>query len=70
MRGKLVKFLIIFTCSIASSLCDEESWSDDQEPEKWNKQAFETLNNLLNRDLNNNIAKNLIMFLGDGMGIR
>jgi alkaline phosphatase len=41
-------------------------WSEDRKPEKWNKYALDKLNYFLNRKLNQNIAKNVIFFLGDG----
>lgn len=44
-------------------------WANDRDPKKWNDQAKETLENILNRKINKNIAKNIILFLGDGMGI-
>ncbi len=44
-------------------------WSSDKNPDKWNRQAEETIQNLLKKKMNTNKAKNLIMFIGDGMGI-
>ena len=41
----------------------------DVDPEKWNKIAEDTIASLLKRKPNNKIAKNLILFLGDGMGV-
>jgi alkaline phosphatase len=41
---------------------------NDQNPQKWNDQAKETIETLLKTKLNQNVAKNLIIFLGDGMG--
>ncbi|XP_064642073.1 alkaline phosphatase-like isoform X2 [Lineus longissimus] len=35
----------------------------------WNKRASEELNKRLNLQQNNNVAKNIVMFMGDGMGI-
>ncbi len=37
-------------------------WSDDQAPEKWNKLAKNTIDDLLNREINTGLAKNIIMF--------
>lgn len=45
------------------------SWSADRSPERWNREAKQTLDALLDQGLNKNIAKNLILFLGDGMGV-
>ncbi|RNA41849.1 alkaline tissue-nonspecific isozyme [Brachionus plicatilis] len=46
-----------------------KDWSSDVQPQKWNKIAKEKIDQILNRKLNGNIAKNVILFLGDGMGI-
>ncbi|NWT05319.1 PPBT protein, partial [Mionectes macconnelli] len=42
----------------------------EKDPEYWRRQAQETLRNALRlQRLNQNVAKNLILFLGDGMGV-
>ncbi|XP_069468271.1 alkaline phosphatase-like [Ambystoma mexicanum] len=41
----------------------------EKDPKYWNDQAQETLKEALGLQLNFNVAKNLIIFLGDGMGI-
>lgn len=41
-------------------------WSADTQPGRWYKNAIEKINHMLNRKLNKNIAKNVILFLGDG----
>ncbi|NWY95128.1 PPBT protein, partial [Loxia curvirostra] len=42
----------------------------EKNPEYWRRQAQETLQNALRlQRLNQNVAKNLILFLGDGMGV-
>lgn len=43
-----------------------KDWSADVQPQKWNKIAKEKIDTILNRKLNGNIAKNVILFLGDG----
>lgn len=43
--------------------------TEDQTPEKWNKMAKETIDKVLAKKMNRNLAKNAILFLGDGMGI-
>lgn len=35
----------------------------------WRKESQEILKNALNRKLNTNVAKNVILFIGDGMGV-
>jgi alkaline phosphatase len=42
---------------------------DDQNPQRWLDSAKKTLEEALAKKNNNNIAKNVILFLGDGMGI-
>lgn len=60
---------IIIILSLSNLVLSYVDWSEDKNPNKWNNQAKETLENLLNRQLNKNLAKNIILFLGDGMGI-
>ncbi|XP_075956609.1 alkaline phosphatase, tissue-nonspecific isozyme [Anarhichas minor] len=42
---------------------------EEENPEFWRSQARETLQSALDRKLNTNAAKNILFFLGDGMGI-
>jgi len=49
-------------------LCDK-NWSNDINPEKWYDDARKNIEHILNRRLNGGLARNIIMFLGDGMGI-
>jgi alkaline phosphatase len=46
-----------------------QDWTEDQNPKKWNDYALNKINEQLNKKINTNIAKNVILFLGDGMGI-
>ncbi len=41
--------------------------TDDQNPKKWNKYAFDKIQQSLHKKINGNVAKNVILFLGDGM---
>ncbi|XP_042342828.1 alkaline phosphatase, tissue-nonspecific isozyme [Plectropomus leopardus] len=50
-------------CPSAASTVEEEN------PEFWRSQAQKTLQSALDRKLNTNVAKNILFFLGDGMGI-
>ncbi|KAF6107435.1 alkaline phosphatase, biomineralization associated [Phyllostomus discolor] len=57
--------LAIGTC-LTSSLVPEK----EKDPKYWRDQAQQTLKNALKlQNLNTNVAKNIIMFLGDGMGV-
>ncbi|NWT16762.1 PPBT protein, partial [Vireo altiloquus] len=63
MKALLV-LLLAQLCS--ASLVPER----EKDPEYWRRQAQETLRNALRlQRLNQNVAKNLILFLGDGMGV-
>ncbi|XP_061923922.1 alkaline phosphatase, tissue-nonspecific isozyme [Entelurus aequoreus] len=42
---------------------------EEENPEFWRSQARQTLRDALNRKLNTDVAKNILFFLGDGMGI-
>ena len=44
-------------------------WSRDTNAEKWRIQAKKNIDTVLGKRRNTNIAKNLILYLGDGMGI-
>lgn len=57
--------LAIGTCLTNSFVPEKE-----KDPNYWRHQAQETLKNALKlQKLNTNVAKNVIMFLGDGMGV-
>ncbi|XP_072831280.1 alkaline phosphatase, tissue-nonspecific isozyme isoform X2 [Vicugna pacos] len=57
--------LAIGTC-LTNSLVPEK----EKDPKYWRDQAQQTLKNALRlQNLNTNVAKNVIMFLGDGMGV-
>ncbi|NWS62130.1 PPBI1 phosphatase, partial [Chunga burmeisteri] len=58
--------LVLLTQLCSASLVPER----EKDPEYWRRQAQETLRNALRlQRLNQNVAKNLILFLGDGMGV-
>ena len=42
---------------------------DSYVPGTWSEMAQDELNNALNVEHNTNVAKNVILFLGDGMGV-
>ena len=44
-------------------------WTQDIKVDRWNKYGKETIEAYLNRKVNGNVAKNVILFLGDGMGL-
>ncbi|OCT71036.1 alkaline phosphatase, tissue-nonspecific isozyme [Xenopus laevis] len=62
---KLGVLLLLGTLSETLTFPEQE-----KNPNYWRRQAQETLRNALQlQNLNTNIAKNVIMFLGDGMGV-
>ncbi|CAF0976264.1 unnamed protein product [Brachionus calyciflorus] len=63
-------YVVIFNFALIVSIvyCSID-WSADKNPEKWNKLARENIDEILNRKINKNVAKNIIFFIGDGMGI-
>ena len=62
----LTRLLVVFM-AVFVVRCQVD-WSADEDPEKWRSYSKNRLQQSLNRKLNGNLAKNLIMFLGDGMG--
>lgn len=64
-----VKFLDEFHSHKHKTISVEPFVFHEQEKtsEYWNNQGQETLRNLIDKKLNTNNAKNIIMFLGDGM---
>lgn len=63
----IYRALVLFSlCIIVSCWTD---WSTDINADKWKKQAKDTIDRILESEPNRNIAKNLILYLGDGMGI-
>ncbi|XP_071016963.1 alkaline phosphatase-like [Oncorhynchus clarkii lewisi] len=63
-------FLIICSCLALGGLGKPQFPDQEKDPLFWNTWAQHTLKNALTlQKLNQNTAKNLILFLGDGMGI-
>ncbi|XP_005917934.1 alkaline phosphatase, tissue-nonspecific isozyme isoform X2 [Haplochromis burtoni] len=66
----MTALLIICFCLILGSLGNPQFPEQEKDPKFWNTWAQRTLKNALTlQELNKNKAKNLILFLGDGMGI-
>ncbi|KAJ8360465.1 hypothetical protein SKAU_G00169900 [Synaphobranchus kaupii] len=61
---------ISFSCLACTILSKPNFPEKEKQPSYWNKWAQRTLEEALDlQELNKNIAKNLILFLGDGMGV-
>lgn len=65
---KIILLLFLISPVIISIKCDKD-WSDDMKPEKWNKNGKDNIDRILNRKLNTKVAKNILFYLGDGMGM-
>ncbi|XP_032369763.1 alkaline phosphatase, tissue-nonspecific isozyme [Etheostoma spectabile] len=67
---KVTALLIICSCLMLGSLGKPKFPEQEKDPKYWNTWAQQTLKNALTlQNLNTNKAKNLILFLGDGMGV-
>lgn len=64
MKLKIFIFVVLFSFAFGFS-----DWSEDIYPDKWFSNAKDHLEKILTRKPNTNLAKNTILFLGDGMGI-
>jgi alkaline phosphatase len=67
-----IKIYLLINYCIFTGYCIEKpppDWRQDQFPDKWNSQAKQMIENILKKKVNNNIAKNIIVYLGDGMGL-
>uniref|UniRef100_A0AAQ4NSZ5 Alkaline phosphatase n=1 Tax=Gasterosteus aculeatus aculeatus TaxID=481459 RepID=A0AAQ4NSZ5_GASAC len=64
LNGALVPALVLLVAFGSSGAKVEE-----ENPEFWRSRAQRTLQSALDRKLNTNVAKNILFFLGDGMGI-
>ncbi|XP_068441942.1 alkaline phosphatase, tissue-nonspecific isozyme [Clinocottus analis] len=54
---------------LLAALASSGAKVEEENPEFWRSQARRTLQSALDRKLNTNVAKNILFFLGDGMGI-
>ncbi|XP_018606100.1 alkaline phosphatase-like [Scleropages formosus] len=63
--------ILVISFYLATVCCGKPQFPEkEKNPLYWNSAAQHTLQNALSlQELNKNIAKNLILFLGDGMGI-
>ncbi|XP_075881135.1 alkaline phosphatase, tissue-nonspecific isozyme [Nelusetta ayraudi] len=67
---KVTVALVTWSCLVAASLEKPQFPEAEKDPKFWNDWAQRTLQNALTiQTLNQKIAKNLIFFLGDGMGV-
>ncbi|CAF0881660.1 unnamed protein product [Adineta steineri] len=69
----LQRFLLLFTFLILLIKnhvnCGRADWTIEKDASFWREQARISINEALNRRENTKTAKNVIMFLGDGMGV-
>lgn len=62
----LLPIFFTFLTILLSFSYASKDWSSDMQPGRWNKNALEKIQKMLKRRLNHNVAKNVILFLGDG----
>uniref|UniRef100_A0A8C7MJ68 Alkaline phosphatase n=1 Tax=Oncorhynchus kisutch TaxID=8019 RepID=A0A8C7MJ68_ONCKI len=62
------KWSIVALC-LLGVLGSTTAKAEEENPEFWRAQGAKALQAALNRKLNTNVAKNIMLFLGDGMGI-
>jgi len=63
-----VRFLLLFFAVLFVVSCSKD-WSADEKPDKWINYSKDKLDQILNRKINGQIAKNILIYLGDGMGV-
>ncbi|XP_067243357.1 alkaline phosphatase, tissue-nonspecific isozyme [Chanodichthys erythropterus] len=65
-----VSVLLILGCLVSEGLAKPEFPEQEKDPNFWKGWAQSSLKNALTlQELNKNVAKNVILFLGDGMGV-
>uniref|UniRef100_A0A3Q3W0S7 Alkaline phosphatase n=1 Tax=Mola mola TaxID=94237 RepID=A0A3Q3W0S7_MOLML len=62
-RATILALSLLLALGLSGAKVEEEN------PEFWRSQAKKTLQSALDRKLNTNVAKNILFFLGDGMGL-
>ena len=65
----MIESVFLISISLVALIDAGKDWSEDTKPEKWMKYSRNRIDHILDRKINGNIAKNIILFLGDGMGI-
>lgn len=68
MLSSRIFVLLLVSSTLCLSIICVKDWTSDLNSNKWNTYSKNKLDNMLNRHLNGNVAKNIILFLGDGMG--
>lgn len=64
-----MKIIIFVFFPIEIVFAGRTDWSIEKESSFWNNQARQSIEEILQRHENTRRAKNVILFLGDGMGI-
>ncbi len=65
----MIKLVLMFSLFVITYSVSIKDWSDDIIADKWRNYGKNKIDSVLNKKKNTNIAKNVILFLGDGMGI-
>lgn len=62
-----LQFVILIVIIIGTN-CSKD-WTEEQFSYKWHQYSKKRIESQLIKPLNGNVAKNLILYLGDGMGV-
>ena len=62
LNTKLIICLALFL--LIALVKSSKDWSSDESPDKWNSYSRNKIKEMLERSLNRNLAKNLILYLG------
>ncbi|CAM1311927.1 ALPL (predicted) [Pycnogonum litorale] len=60
---------VILSLSTLRCFVSSSAHRNEQDPKYWREISKNSVNRILRTEKNNNVAKNVILFLGDGMGI-
>lgn len=69
MKSALFFYLVLFLNVALMCVDAKADWSRDKDPKRWIDDADDTLKRLVSRPVFTRPAKNIILFLGDGIFI-
>lgn len=69
LSGSILSIICWILLSTQSIHAGRKDWSSEKSAEFWREQARNSIEEALKRQENKLVAKNVIMFLGDGMGV-
>ena len=63
------QLIALFSLLTVVSVNCSRDWTEDECRYKWYDYSKNKINKILNRKINKNVAKNIVLYLGDGMGM-